>query len=63
MNLTPTHTLASTLPPLVTGVAKIMHFGFRYQWSPVFEKWIKTDDFETVRIGETIPDDVAVIDR
>jgi|14BtaG_2_1085337.scaffolds.fasta_scaffold05046_2 hypothetical protein len=47
---------------LVRGTAKIWHFGERYRWSPPFGKWLATGEQVTIKPGETIPPDVAVID-
>ena len=48
---------------LVTGKAKIWHLGREYKWSPVFKKWIDINKTVTIKPGQTIPDNVAVIDE
>lgn len=62
----PTHTLQSQLKrPMVTGIAKIWHYGLHYTWLPVYGTWVK--DIHTqaasIRPGEMIPDNVAVFDE
>lgn len=63
MSIEPTKSLAESHPKkLVQGVAKIWHWGEKFMWSPVFEEWVATNETVTIRPGDQIPADVAVID-
>ena len=35
-------------------VADLWRYGERFEWSPVFDDWVGTNRFETVRPGETV---------
>lgn len=55
--------------PLVTGKTSIWLTGNIYQWSPVFNNWIRTNNMQSFRPGDIIPHEtdeqgriVAVID-
>lgn len=47
---------------LVTGTAAIWHWGERYRWADAFGKWLATGEMVTIKPGERIPADIAVID-
>lgn len=62
------HLEAAIGKPLVKeATASIHYFGTVYQWSPVFEKWVQTNDTESFKPGEAIPQSgdrlVAIIDQ
>lgn len=55
--------------PLVTGPTDIWLTGTVYQWSPVYNNWIRTNLRQSFRPGDTVPHEtdengqlVAVID-
>lgn len=48
---------------LISGRADMWYAGEVYRWAAAFNKWLATGEMVTIKPGQQIPDNVAVIDR